>query len=85
MTRHTALYLVPTPIGNLEDITLRALRVLKEVDIVLAEDNAYHGQFVETFADTPAAAIGTPPAQRTLGSGGIAEVAKTGTDHGFGK
>ncbi len=80
------LYLVATPIGNLEDITLRALRVLREVTLIAAEDTRHSGKLLKHYGiETPMLSYHehSPPARleailTALDSGDVALISDAG-------
>jgi len=73
------LYLVPTPIGNLADMTLRAIEVLKEVSLVLAEDTRTSGKLLKHYEiETPMRAFHQHNEHRSIDS--IVEQLATGQD-----
>ncbi|OZV70909.1 16S rRNA (cytidine(1402)-2'-O)-methyltransferase [Winogradskyella aurantia] len=73
----TKLYLVPTPIGNLKDMTLRAIDVLKEVDLILAEDTRTSGKLLKHYnISTPMQSHHMHNEHRTIN--GVIEKLKSG-------
>ncbi len=77
--RSGSLYLVATPIGNLEDITLRGLRVLREVALIAAEDTRHTQQLLSAYGIT-ARLMSYREQNHTAASGRICEVLGAGMD-----
>ncbi|RMF27291.1 MAG: hypothetical protein D6759_18000 [Chloroflexi bacterium] len=81
------LYVVATPIGNLEDITLRALRVLREVALIAAEDTRHTGRLLTHYGiSTPQTSyhdhnkrLKLEPILEALAQGDVALVCDAGT------
>ena len=72
------LYIVPTPIGNIEDITLRAIHTLKEVDLILAEDTRTSGKLLKHYeVETPMKSYHSFNEHKTVGD--LVEQLKGGT------
>lgn len=57
LAMHSTLYIIPTPIGNLEDMTLRAIRILKEVDLVLCENTSVTQRLFKEYEITTPTSI----------------------------
>lgn len=73
------LYIVPTPVGNLKDITLRALEVLKQVELILAEDTRTSGKLLKHYEiDTPMRSFHAHNEHKVVES--IVEELKAGVD-----
>ncbi|MGJ5643110.1 16S rRNA (cytidine(1402)-2'-O)-methyltransferase [Formosa sp. S-31] len=72
------LYIVPTPIGNLEDMTFRAIKVLKEADLILAEDTRTSGKLLKHFEiSTPSQSHHMHNEHKTID--GLVQKLKSGT------
>ena len=74
------LYMVATPIGNLEDITYRAVRILGEADVVAAEDTRVTRKLLDRFKLSPAKVISARAANEKAASGGIVNLLERGFD-----
>lgn len=78
----STLYMIATPIGNLEDITLRALNILKSVDIIACEDTRHTQRLLNNF-DIKKRLIATHSYNEAASAKGIVELLEQGNDIAF--